>query len=209
MDPRKNDDGEFAYGSGHINPLKAVDPGLIFDASEADFVNFLCAEGYNNTLIGLISGDSSTCPTGKPGKTWDLNYPSFALSLLDGEQIDATYPRTVTNVGYPNSTYYSKVSMPPQFTVVIEPPVLTFSEVGEKKSFTVKVNGSPLIQVPLVSGSLEWTDGTHIVRTPIAVFNNMPTIWASLDNTVAPEKNSELWKGSTITDKNRILRAGN
>ncbi|CBI31871.3 hypothetical protein VitviT2T_024939 [Vitis vinifera] len=42
MDPRKNEDAEFGYGSGHINPVKAVDPGLVFDASEADYVDFLC-----------------------------------------------------------------------------------------------------------------------------------------------------------------------
>lgn len=197
VDPRKNDDREFAYGSGQINPLKAVHPGLIFDASEADFVDFLCAEGYSSTLVGLISGDASTCPD-KLGKTSDLNYPSFALSLLDGEQIDVTYPRTVTNVGFPNSTYHAVVSMPPEFNVVVEPSVLTFAEVGEKQSFTVKITGLPIFQVPLVSGSVQWSDGTHIVRTPIAVFNNMPSIWASLDSNHPVEKNSQPWKGSTI-----------
>lgn len=148
--------------------------------------------------MGLISGDSSTCPD-KPGKTSDLNYPSFALSLLDGEQIDVTYPRTVTNVGFPNSTYYAVVSMPPEFNVVVEPSVLTFAEVGEKQSFTVKITGTPLFQVPLVSGSLQWTDGTHIVRTPIALFNNMPSIWASIGSTSPLEKkNTQPWKCSTV-----------
>ncbi|KAK1370546.1 hypothetical protein POM88_036638 [Heracleum sosnowskyi] len=84
MDPRKNSDAEFAYGSGQIDPLKAVDPGLVFDALEADYEDFLCNEGYNASLVRLISGDASKCSS--PGKTWDLNYPSFALSLLDGEE---------------------------------------------------------------------------------------------------------------------------
>lgn len=182
MDPRKNEDAEFAYGSGQIDPLKAVDPGLVFNASEADYVDLLCNEGYNTSLIRLITGDSSSCSSEAPGKTWDLNYPSFALSLLDGGQVNATYTRTVTNVGSsPNSTYYSSVSMPPAFTVSVVPPVLTFSKVGEKKSFTVKLTGSPIVQVPIISGSLVWTDGNHIVRSPIVVFNNMPSSFASLD----------------------------
>ncbi|KAI9161697.1 hypothetical protein LWI28_019847 [Acer negundo] len=42
MDPRKHDDKEFSYGSGYINPEKAVNPGLVFDASEADYIDFLC-----------------------------------------------------------------------------------------------------------------------------------------------------------------------
>ncbi|KAK1373168.1 hypothetical protein POM88_029361 [Heracleum sosnowskyi] len=58
MDPRKNSDAEFAYRSGQIDPLKAVDPGLVFDASEADYVDFLCNEGYNASLVRLISGDA-------------------------------------------------------------------------------------------------------------------------------------------------------
>ncbi|XP_063949552.1 cucumisin [Daucus carota subsp. sativus] len=182
MDSRKNPDAEFAYGSGQIDPMKAVDPGLVFDASEADYINFLCGEGYNISTIRLISGDASNCSTAS--KTWDLNYPSFALSLLDGEEVSATYTRTVTNVGSPNSTYIYEAFLPPPFTVVVEPTVLTFTEVGEKKSFTLKIVGSPIVQVPIVSGSLAWTDGNHTIRSPIVIFNDMPTSFSLYEDTL-------------------------
>ncbi|XP_034711893.1 cucumisin-like [Vitis riparia] len=206
MDPRKNEDAEFAYGSGHINPLKAVDPGLVFDASEADYVDFLCKQGYNTTHLRMITGDSSVCPSNEPGKAWDLNYPSFGLSLLDGEPVQASYLRTVTNVGSPNSTYHSNITMPPSFAVLVEPPVLTFSEVGEKKSFKVIITGSPIVQVPVISGAIEWTDGNHVVRTPIAVFNNKPYVFAPLDD-YPGKKNSHPFQGSTIYHQNGIFDA--
>ncbi|KAJ4847128.1 hypothetical protein Tsubulata_047396 [Turnera subulata] len=206
MDPRKNEDAEFAYGSGHLNPLKAVDPGLIYDASEADYVNLLCSEGYNTTLVRIISGDNNSCPS-NTGKTWDLNYPSFALSLLDGENVMAVFPRTVTNVGSPNSTYYANVSIPPPLIATVEPSALSFSEVGEKKSFTLKITGSPIINTPVISGSLQWSDGTHVVRSPIAVFNNMPSIWASIEEEPQREEQYQGFDGqSTIYHKNGIFK---
>ncbi|KAK4838786.1 hypothetical protein QYF36_016397 [Acer negundo] len=117
MDPRKHDDKEFSYGSGHINPEKAVNPGLVFDASEADYIDFLC-------------------------KQWNLDYPSFSLAIADGQKITGTFTRTVTNAGSPNSTYHVSIyNMPVFLDVKVEPSVLSFSAVEEKKSFTVNVNG--------------------------------------------------------------------
>ncbi|KAJ4836714.1 hypothetical protein Tsubulata_031908 [Turnera subulata] len=205
MDPRKNEDAEFAYGSGHINPLKAVEPGLIYDANEADYVDFLCREGYNTSVVRLITGDNSSCATNSPGKAWELNYPSFALSLLDGESVMAVYVRTVTNVGSPNSTYYATVSIPPPFTVSVEPSVLSFSQVGEKKSFTLKITGAPITNTPIISGSLEWSDGKHVVRSPVAIFNNIAL--TEEDNQPLRESQYKRFEGhSTIYHKNGIFK---
>ena len=98
--------------------------------------------------------------------------------------MSATYTRTVTNVGSPNSTYIYEAFLPPPFTVVVEPTVLTFTEVGEKKSFTLKIVGSPIVQVPIVSGSLAWTDGNHTIRSPIVIFNDMPTSFSLYEDTL-------------------------
>lgn len=105
MDSEKHEDLEFAYRSGHINPLQVANPGLVYDTNVADYVNFLCKQGYNITYIKLITGVKHTfCNNIKLGRAWDLNYPTFSVAVEDGLQIKAVFKRTVTNVGSPNST---------------------------------------------------------------------------------------------------------
>ncbi|KAM1034598.1 hypothetical protein EV2_039079 [Malus domestica] len=88
LDPNKHNELEFAYGFGHINSLKAVKPGLVFDLYEADYVHFLCKQGYNSTTLKLITGDNgSGCGRTKPGRAWDLNNPSFSLAVEDGQPV--------------------------------------------------------------------------------------------------------------------------
>ncbi|KAF5445019.1 hypothetical protein F2P56_034102 [Juglans regia] len=175
MDPEKHEDLEFAYGSGHINPSKAIDPGLVYDSSEADYIDFLCKQGYNSTTLRLITGDNSSfCTTTVPERAWGLNYPSFSLPMEDGSPIKAVFTRTVTNVGPPNSTYTLSFHMPPSIAVVVEPSVLSFSATGEKKKFRVKVHGPKIAQQPITSGEIIWTDGVHVVRSPLVAYTVLP-----------------------------------
>lgn len=175
MDSRKHPDLEFAYGSGHINPLEATNPGLVYDASEADYINFLCKQGYNTTTLRLITGDnSSVCNSTELGRAWDLNYPTFALAVEDGQPIKGVFTRTVTNVGSPNSTYAVSMYMPNSIKVIVEPSVLSFSSTGEKKTFTVTVDGPKIAQQPIMSGAIMWEDGSHVVRSPLVVYNVLP-----------------------------------
>ncbi|XP_058106319.1 cucumisin-like [Magnolia sinica] len=173
-DPRKNEDAEFAYGAGHINPLAAVDPGLVYDAAEQDYINFLCSQGYDRSTLELVTGEASNCTTNTTGGAWDLNYPSFSLSIRDGQPINGSFSRTVTNVGPSNSTYNAIVQAPLSLEITIEPSILSFSAIGEKKSFTVKVQGDVISQQLIISASIVWSDGVHRVRSPIAVYTYVP-----------------------------------
>ncbi|XVE69293.1 hypothetical protein DITRI_Ditri09bG0140200 [Diplodiscus trichospermus] len=74
-----NKDAEFAYGSGNLNPSKAVNPGLVYGSEEADYIKFLCGQGYDNRILRLVTGDNASCSEATNGRVWDLNYPSFAL----------------------------------------------------------------------------------------------------------------------------------
>ncbi|KAK2653731.1 hypothetical protein Ddye_013587 [Dipteronia dyeriana] len=201
MDPKKNEDKEFAYGSGHINPVKAVDPGLVFDASEADYINFLCKQGYNTTKLRLVTGDDSVCTFTKPGtgRPWDLNYPSLTVAIEDGHKIMAVLTRTVTNVGPPNSSVY----VPYPVKVTVEPQVLSFSGVGEKKSFAVKVSGPEITQQPIVSGSIVWKDDddVHEVRTQLVVYTVLPSAFISSQRT---KTSSAVKKGFSMYHRDGI-----
>ncbi|KAF3959617.1 hypothetical protein ACB098_10G058800 [Castanea mollissima] len=206
MDPKKHEDLEFAYGSGHINPLQAVDPGLVYDAYEADYADFLCMQGYNTTTLRLIIGDNSSfCNTSKPGRAWNLNYPSFSVAVEDGQQIKAVFTRTATNVGPPNSTYTLSTYMPASITVTVEPSVLSFSTIGERKSFTVQVYGPKIAQQPIISGAIMWKYGDYMVRSPLVVYTILPGSQYGYPSFSTSQEKPDS-KGSPMYHKNGILK---
>ncbi|KAL5658611.1 hypothetical protein ACJX0J_031774, partial [Zea mays] len=96
------------YGAGQLNPVSAHDPGLVYDASESDYVAMLCAQGYNATQLALVTGSNATaaCSNGStPGSPGDLNYPTMAVPVEPGKNFTAVFPRTVTNVGAATAVY--------------------------------------------------------------------------------------------------------
>ena len=139
MSPKTNTDLEFAYGSGQINPSLTINPGLIYDAGEIDYVKFLCGQGYSDKQLQLVTGDKSSCSKATNGSPWDLNYPSFTLYTPSGPYIARDFHRTVTNVGSAISTYKAIVKPPKELDIQVQPNVLSFKSIGEKKSFVVTI----------------------------------------------------------------------
>ncbi|RZB53191.1 Subtilisin-like protease isoform A [Glycine soja] len=156
----------FAYGSGHVQPDLAIDPGLVYDLSVADYLNFLCASGYDQQLISALNFNGTFICKGSHSVT-DLNYPSITLPNLGLKPVTIT--RTVTNVG-PPATYTANIHSPAGYTIVVVPRSLTFTKIGEKKKFQVIVQASSVTtRGKYEFGDLRWTDGKHIVRSPITV----------------------------------------
>ncbi|KMT05160.1 hypothetical protein BVRB_7g173080 [Beta vulgaris subsp. vulgaris] len=179
MTPSKNPDAEFAYGSGHLNPLEVANPGLVYETAEDDYMTFLCKLGYNKEQITLISGNRSfSCPKKTSNKSLsakDVNYPSMA-SLVDSEKsFNVMFFRTVTNVGVANSNYTAKIESEKNIKVTVNPEFLSFTSLKEKKSFNVSVVGKGLSIASHVSASLVWSDGIHNVRSPLVVYTNSTT----------------------------------
>lgn len=168
MSPALNPEAEFAYGAGQINPMKAVNPGLVYDASANDYVRFLCGHGYSRKKLRTITGDNSTC-TQINGKDLDLNLPSFAYYTFPDSYFIQQFDRTVTNVGSPNSKYKAKVVAPSVLNIQVVPKVLSFTSLGEKKTFSVTIEGK--LDVEILSASLIWDNGKVQVRSPIVVYS--------------------------------------
>lgn len=154
----------FSYGAGHIRPNKAMDPGLVYDLTVNDYLNFLCALGYNETQISTFSDAPYECPS-KPISLANFNYPSITVPKFNGS---ITLSRTVKNVGSP-STYKLRIRKPTGVSVSVEPKKLEFKKVGEEKAFTVTLKGKGKAAKDYAFGELIWSDNKHHVRTPIVV----------------------------------------
>ncbi|KAF9625837.1 hypothetical protein IFM89_027436 [Coptis chinensis] len=166
LNATRNPDAEFSYGAGHIDPVKAVNPGLVYDALEGEYIKFLCSIGYTSDKVKHVAGDGSGCPKNFSGSVKDLNYPSI-ISVA----AKANFSRTVTNVGVANSTYKATVTSPSNLKIVVSPSVLAFKTLKEKQSFVVSVSATSQDN-EINSASLVWSDGIHIVRSPIVVYLN-------------------------------------
>ncbi|KAK8544376.1 hypothetical protein V6N13_056158 [Hibiscus sabdariffa] len=175
MDPSKNPDAEFAYGSGHVNPVKAINPGLVYDNVEGDNVRFLCSYGYSEDKIRAISGTNSSCSkSSRKALPRDFNYPTLTTLVKDGDSFTVKFHRTVTNVGVATSTYNATISSNSNLDVGVIPQILSFKTLGEKKSYIVTVKGKALGGQSMASASLTWSDGIHNVRSPIVIHTYKP-----------------------------------
>ncbi|KAG5033613.1 Subtilisin-like protease SBT1.6 [Glycine soja] len=169
----------YDFGAGHLNLALAMDPGLVYNITPHDYVTFLCAIGYGPRLIQVITGSPPNCPRRRPLPE-NLNYPSFVAVLpVSSSLLSKTFFRTVTNVGPPSAVYRVRVETQAEgVAVTVRPSQLVFSEAVKKRSFVVTVTADgrnlELGQAGAVFGSLSWTDGKHVVRSPMVVTQAQP-----------------------------------
>ncbi|XP_052182885.1 subtilisin-like protease SBT1.4 [Diospyros lotus] len=165
----------FIHGAGHVDPNRALNPGLVYDIEVSDYVAFLCAIGYDARRIAVFVKDPATVDCGARGLATpgDLNYPSFSV-VFDSDRRMVKYKRVVKNVGSSaNAIYEAKVAAPPSVEVSVSPSKLAFSEENQKLAYEITFTSTMASDKLSVAsegfGSVEWTDGTHRVRSPIAV----------------------------------------
>lgn len=167
------------HGAGHVDPISALNPGLVYDLTTDDYLAFLCALKYTPSQINLVARRKFICDSDKNYSLSDFNYPSFAVSFktvpstkaAGGPSHEPTvmkYTRTLTNVGPPGSYKVTLTSQAPEVKISVDPEVLSFSKVNEKKSYTVTFTAEQMASDTNKFARIEWSDGKHVVSSPIA-----------------------------------------
>ncbi|XP_065866889.1 subtilisin-like protease SBT1.4 [Euphorbia lathyris] len=165
----------FVRGGGHVDPNTALDPGLIYDINTNDYISFLCSIGYDSKRIAVFLKEAATSDVcdKKLSTPGNLNYPSFGVVFETNTSV-ITYKRVVKNVGSSGDAVYEvKVNYPDYVDVTVSPSKLVFSEVDQELSYEVTFVSSLQLDVCSSSqqsfGAIEWSDGTHRVRSPVVV----------------------------------------
>ncbi|XP_002526537.2 subtilisin-like protease SBT1.2 [Ricinus communis] len=167
--------GPFAIGAGHVNPARAINPGLIYDIRPDEYVTHLCTLGYTRSEIFMITHRNVSCDELlQMNKGFSLNYPSISVMFKHGTT-SKTIKRRLTNVGSPNSIYSVEVRAPEGVQVRVKPQRLVFKHINQTLSYRVWFITRKTMRkdkVCFAQGHLTWGHShNHLyrVRSPISV----------------------------------------
>ncbi|CAL5018806.1 unnamed protein product [Urochloa decumbens] len=160
-------------GAGEVNPVKAMDPGLVYDLTAGDLVPYLCGMRLGDDRTRDIVGAS--CAEAGEVAAKDLNYPSILIAMDDRVQ-QAEARRTVTNVAGDSAateTYRAEVTGAQGVAVAVTPSTMVFGDDAApktKRDFVVTVRR--LASTPakaVIEGELKWVSEKHAVRSPMVI----------------------------------------
>nr|ABD64827.1 putative subtilisin serine protease of stomatal density and distribution [Isatis tinctoria] len=168
--------GLFAVGAGHVNPQKAINPGLVYNIQPVDYITYLCTLGFTRSDILAITHKNVSCSgilRKNPG--FSLNYPSISVIFKRGKTTEMI-TRRVTNVGSPNSIYSVNVKAPTGIKVIVNPKRLVFSHVDQTLTyrvwFVLKKGNRGGNVATFAQGQLTWVNSRNLmqrVKSPISV----------------------------------------
>ncbi|KAL9396842.1 hypothetical protein Peur_011095 [Populus x canadensis] len=128
-----------------------------------------------SALFNIISGTSMSCPHTTENLQLQMLDPvtlhHLPVFAFDWGPNRVTFKRTLTNVGFPLSTYTVKVKEPNGVSVILEPQSLSFVKLGQKLSYNVTFveSGGRDSASSSSFGSIVLVLGKYSVRSPIAV----------------------------------------
>ncbi|WP_180687401.1 S8 family serine peptidase [Streptomyces gossypiisoli] len=166
------------YGAGQVAPNAADDPGLVYDATSADWTAYLCALGQRP-----VTGDGGdACATARKIDPSDLNYPTISIGDLAGKQ---TVTRTVTNVGDTTGVYTATLRTPRGYRATVSPKRLIVPP-GRSATYRVTFTRTDADYGKWAFGSVSWGDRDgHRVRSAIALRATQIAVPSQADGTGA------------------------
>jgi hypothetical protein len=163
----------YDYGAGEITITESFQPGLVYETTILDYLNYLCYIGLNTTTIKIISKTvpkNFSCPKDStPDHISNINYPSIAISEFTGKEI-VNVSRTVTNIGEEDETVYSAiVDAPNGVKVQLIPEKLQFTKSSKTVTYQVIFSSTLTSLKENLFGSITWSNGEHRVRSPFVL----------------------------------------
>ncbi|MFL6029663.1 MAG: S8 family peptidase [Gaiellaceae bacterium] len=143
----------FNWGAGHVDPNKAVDPGLVFDSGLSDWIIFLRGQG-------LVTSAGPTMDAS------NLNSASIAIGDMAGSQ---TVTRKATSVGSKSETYTPSVQGLSGLTVAL-PGAFTIAP-GATQTWDVTFTRTASAALSSYQkGFIVWTGNQgHVVKMAVAI----------------------------------------
>nr|GEY66348.1 subtilisin-like protease SBT1.8 [Tanacetum cinerariifolium] len=191
----------FAHGAGHVDPHKAISPGLVYDISTTEYIAFVCSLDYTMKQVQAIVNRADVNCTRKFRDPGQLNYPSF--SIVFGKSRVVRYTRRLTNVGSAGDVYDVAVEAPEGVEVDVKPKRLVFKKVGDRLRYTVTWSGASgpsglkvdtrktqynimsgtSMSCPHISGLAALLKAAHPKWSPSAIKSALMTTAYTMDNT--------------------------
>ncbi|WP_241977034.1 S8 family serine peptidase [Cryobacterium sp. Sr8] len=144
----------FTQGAGHVDPTKFFNPGFVYLNGAGDWWSYIKGAGY--TWQG--SDDVTAIDPS------NLNLASIGIGSLTKAE---TVTRTVTSTQA--GTFTPTVIGLNGITAVTSPAELVFDSANQVKSYTVTFTRTTAPLDTFATGSLNWTSGTTVVHSPLAV----------------------------------------
>ncbi|KZV45041.1 hypothetical protein F511_30202 [Dorcoceras hygrometricum] len=153
----------FGFGAGLVDPIRGLDPGLVFATGFEGYLSFLCSlPNVDPSVVKITTGVSCDPSFSNPS---DLNQPSVTITALSGKR---TVNRVVRNVASKPETYLSAVLTPNGVSISIDPPWFTIAP-GETKNLEIRLTVTRVLQ-DFSFGEIVLTGSmNHIVRIPVSV----------------------------------------
>lgn len=169
------DRDRFGYGAGNVNPNGAVDPGLVYPVSIAQYARYACG------LQPVAGCDAvgTLAPTA-------LNTASFSAPVAG----KVVFERSVTNMSGAQRTFKGAGSMA-GYAVSVKPASLTLGP-GKTGKFKLTLTRTTAPLEAWRFGSFAWKAGQYVVRSPIAAIGKLLIATDSILSTTAKG-------GATIT----------